>query len=74
MTQMSHAVTSARTAQAKNAKSISDLSGRISTAEAELILFSPYGMVCSTYLTGPNGGPATFYFPCSAKRVTISGS
>jgi len=68
MTKVNHAVTSAQQAQAKTAKSINDLSGRVSTAENELILLSPYGMVCSTYLTGPSGGPATFWFPCSAQK------
>jgi hypothetical protein len=68
MTKVNHAVTSAQTAQSKSARSISDLSGRISSAENELILLSPYGMVCSTYLTGPSGGPATFWFPCSPQK------
>jgi len=52
---------------AKSAKSINDLSGRISGAEAQLNLLSPYTMTCSQYLTGPNGGPDTFVFPCRMK-------
>ena len=68
MAQMNHALATARTAQAKNASTIKNLSGWISSAEAELLLLSPYGMVCSTYLTGPSGGPATFWFPCSAQK------
>jgi hypothetical protein len=68
MTKMNHAITSAQQAQAKSAKNISDLSGRISTAEGELILFTPYNSTCSQYLTGPNGGPDTFVFPCAEKK------
>ena len=68
ITQIRHALASAQTAQTKNVDTIKSLSGRLSSAEAELILLSPYGMVCSTYLTGPSGGPATFWFPCSASK------
>jgi hypothetical protein len=68
MTKVNHAVTSAQTAQSKSARSISDLSGRISTAEDALIPLTPYNMTCSQYLTGPNGGPETFVFPCTEKK------
>jgi hypothetical protein len=69
MTKVNHAVTSVQTAQAKDVRNISDLSGQISTAEAQLVLISPYSMVCQQYLTGPNGGPETFSFPCTDKKV-----
>jgi uncharacterized protein HemX len=68
ITQIRHTLASAQTAQSKSASTIDKLSGRISSAEAELVLLSPYGMVCSTYLTGPSGGPATFWFPCSPQK------
>jgi hypothetical protein len=68
MTKVNHAVTSEQTAQSKNARSISDLSGRISSAEDALIPLTPYNMTCSQYLTGPNGGPETFVFPCAEKK------
>jgi hypothetical protein len=32
-----------------------------------LSLLAPYNMTCSQYLTGPNGGPSTFYLPCRLK-------
>jgi uncharacterized protein DUF5753 len=67
MTQVNHAVTSDRTAQTKNASTINNLSGRVSTAEAQMVLLTPYDLVCSQYLTGPNGGPSTFTFPCRLK-------
>src|SRR5436190_1375731 len=41
MTKVNHAVTSAQQAQSKSAKSINDLSGRISTDDGELVLFTP---------------------------------
>ena len=68
MTQLRHAVTTAQTAQSKNSGNIKSLSGRISTAEGELVLIAPYDTICSQYLTGPNGGPSTFYFPCSMQK------
>jgi hypothetical protein len=74
LAQTNHALATARTAQAKNASNITGLSGRLSSAEAELIVLSPYSMICSTYLTGPSGGPATFWFPCSASKPANSGS
>jgi hypothetical protein len=68
MAQMNHALATARTAQSKNASAINNLSGRVSGAEAQLILLTPYTMTCSQYLTGPNGGPDTFVFPCAEKK------
>jgi hypothetical protein len=29
---------------------------------------APYGMVCSQYFTSPNGGPATYWIPCTDRR------
>jgi uncharacterized protein HemX len=69
MTQMHHTLTTAQTAQTKNARNIADMSGRLSSAEAQLVLVSPYSMVCQQYLTGPSGGPETFSFPCTDKKV-----
>jgi hypothetical protein len=66
--QTNHALTAVRSAQAKSASTINNLSGRISGAEAQLILLTPYTMTCSQYLTGPNGGPDTFVFPCAEKK------
>ena len=65
MTQMRQALSTAQSTQSKDANSIANLSGQLSSAEAELNLLTPYNMTCSQYLTGPNGGPTTFYFPCS---------
>lgn len=67
MTQMRHTLTTAQTAQSKNAKNIAAMSGQISTAESALQPLTPYDAICSQYLTGPNGGPATFTFPCRMK-------
>src|SRR4029077_1432412 len=50
MTKVNHAVASVQTAQAKNTSSINGLTGRISSAEAQLILLSPYDATCSQYL------------------------
>lgn len=68
MTQLRHAVTSAQTAQSKSATDIGNLSGQLSNAEAQLALLTPYNMVCQQYLTGPGGGPTTFYLPCSMQK------
>jgi hypothetical protein len=68
VTQLRHALVSAQTAQSKSAVVIKNLSGRLSSAEGVLIPLAPYNMTCSTYLTGPTGGPATFWFPCSASK------
>ena len=51
-------------ANGKMSGQVRDLSGKISSAGSVLAMLSPYGMICSQYLTGPNGGPQTFYFPC----------
>jgi hypothetical protein len=51
-------------ANGKMSGQVRDLSGKISSASSVLAMLSPYGMICSQYLTGPNGGPQTFYFPC----------
>jgi len=69
MTQLRHAVTMAQSAQSKNATSINGLAGQISSAQAQLVLISPYTMICQQYLTGPSGGPETFSFPCTDKKV-----
>jgi hypothetical protein len=65
--QTNHALSTVRTAQSKSASNIKSLSGQISSAEAELALLTPYSSTCSQYLTGPNGGPDTFLFPCRIK-------
>lgn len=67
MSQMRQALSTAQSAQSKDASNISNLSAQLSSAEAELNLLTPYNMSCAQYLTGPNGGPATFYFPCRLK-------
>ena len=68
MAQTNHALTAARAAQAKSAKNVDNLAGRVSGDEARLILLTPYTMTCSQYLTGPTGGPDTFVFPCAEKK------
>jgi hypothetical protein len=67
ITQIRHTLASTQTAQSKSAITIKSLSGQISSQDGELALLAPYDMVCSQYLTGPNGGPATFTFPCRLK-------
>jgi hypothetical protein len=62
MTQMRQAIQQGETNGTNNYNSLNSrlngMAGVISAIEA-------YNMTCSTYLTGPNGGPATFYFACS---------
>jgi hypothetical protein len=69
MAQTNRALATARAVQAKSTSNINDLSGRLSTAENQLVLIAPYVMVCQQYLTGPSGGPETFSFPCTDKKV-----
>ena len=67
MTQLRHAVTSAQTAQAKDARNIKDLSGRVDGAEGQLSVLAPYSTTCSTDLEGPNG-PTRYFFACSPRQ------
>jgi len=48
-----------------SASQVDGLAGKISTISAALGALAPYSQVCSQYLTGPSGGPTTFYFPCT---------
>jgi hypothetical protein len=62
MAQLRHALAKAR---ASDARSLTGLAGQVSGMDSALNALAPYNRVCSQYLTGPNGGPTTFYFPCS---------
>jgi hypothetical protein len=50
-----------------NASLSQQVSGLDSSVNSVLPL-SRYTGVCSQYLTGANGGPQTFYFPCTAQK------
>ena len=67
--QLRHQLATVQTAQSKTAGSVNGLSAQISSAQGELTLLTPYSSVCSQYLTGPNGGPDTFLFPCAEKKA-----
>jgi hypothetical protein len=62
---LQQAVSSAQQGAQRNASSIGGLSGKVSTIGGALNALAPFSMTCTQYLTGPGGGPATFYFPCS---------
>lgn len=73
VTQLRHQLATVQSAQSKTADNLNGVSSQISSAQGELTLLAPYNSVCTQYLTGPNGGPATFYFPCSMQKPS-SGS
>ena len=47
---------------------VDGLAGKVSTISAALSALAPYSQVCSQYLTGPSGGPTTFYLPCTDQK------
>jgi hypothetical protein len=68
--QLQREVSSAQAAS-KGRASVSQvdaLAGKVSAASAVLGALAPYGQVCSQYLTGPSGGPTTFYLPCTDQK------
>ena len=66
--QLRQAVASAQAAGQGNASSIAGLSGKVATIGGALSALAPFSMVCSQYLTGPGGGPTTFYSPCTDQK------
>ena len=44
------------------------LAGKVSTISAALNALAQFDTVCSQYLTGPSGGPTTFYLPCTDQK------
>lgn len=65
MTQVSHAIQEEQTAQSKSASSISSLNQKFDGMTGVVDAITGYNMTCSQYLTGPGGGPTTFYLPCT---------
>jgi hypothetical protein len=65
--QLQQAVSNAQADNASNASSLNGVSGKLNTINAALAAITPYGKVCSTDLTGPNG-PAQFFFLCTDQR------
>jgi|SRR5580704_4070677 hypothetical protein len=67
--QLQQAVSNAQAGNQSNVSSLKSVSGKISGIDATLNTLAgnvaPFNMTCSQYLTGPNGGPTTFYFACS---------
>ncbi len=55
-------------AQAASQASIGSQAAEIRRLNAALSALAQFSTVCSQYLTGPGGGPATFYFPCTQTR------
>ena len=64
MAQTNHALATARTAQAKDAKSISGLNEKVDNTSAIVAAISRFNMVCSQDLEGQNG-PTRFFFACT---------
>jgi hypothetical protein len=48
--------------------SLSQQVGDLGNSVNSVLPLSRYTSICSQYLTGANGGPQTFYFPCSSQR------
>jgi septal ring factor EnvC (AmiA/AmiB activator) len=44
------------------------LADRLSAVEGGMASLAPFDKVCSQYLTGPNGGPSTFFFLCTDQK------
>jgi hypothetical protein len=62
MTQMRHVIGQE---QAERSNGYNSLNNRFTGMAGIVSAIEAYNMTCSQYLTGPNGGPATFSFPCS---------
>jgi hypothetical protein len=65
--QLQRAVASAQAASrgSASASQVDGLAGKVSTISGALNALAQFNTVCSQYLTGPNGGPTTFYFACT---------
>jgi hypothetical protein len=68
MMRVNHAVTSVQTAQSKDAKNIKNLGQEYNGMTGVVSAITAFDMTCSNYLTGPNGGPTTFFFPCTDQK------
>jgi hypothetical protein len=71
LTQLKQEISGMNTRVGKISDSSSSLSrqaGGLSNSVNSLLPLSSYTTICSQYLTGPNGGPATYYFPCTGTR------
>ena len=68
--QLQRAVASAQAASRgrASASQVDGLAGKVSTISAALSALAQFDTVCSQYLTGPSGGPTTFYFPCTDQK------
>jgi hypothetical protein len=55
-------------ARTANASQVDGLAGKVSTISGALNALAQFNTVCSQYLTGPSGGPTTFYFPCTDQK------
>ena len=68
--QLQQAVASAQAASRgrASASQVDGLAGKVSTISAALNALAQFDTVCSQYLTGPSGGPTTFYFPCTDQK------
>jgi hypothetical protein len=53
---------------ARNANNFRSLSQKHNELSGIGAAISAYIRTCSQYLTGPGGGPTTFYMPCSAVK------
>ena len=65
--QLQRAVASAQAASrgSASASQVDGQAAKISRLDTAMAAIAQFSTVCSQYLTGPNGGPTTFYFPCS---------
>jgi hypothetical protein len=70
ISQLQRAVASAQAASRGRASTsqVNGLAGKLSTISGALNALAQFDTVCSQYLTGPSGGPATFYFACTQTK------
>jgi hypothetical protein len=71
LAQLKHEIAGTSTQANKIGNSNASLSqqvGGLSNTVNSLPPLSGYTAICSQYLTGPNGGPATYYFPCTGTK------
>jgi hypothetical protein len=68
--QLQRAVASAQAASRgrASASQVDGLAGKVSTISGALNALAQFNTVCSQYLTGPSGGPTTFYFACTQTK------
>ncbi len=68
--QLQQAVASAQAATQgrASASQVDSQAAKISRLDTAMAAIAQFSTVCSQYLTGPNGGPTTFYFPCSDQK------